>query len=228
MPNILELDQQLTLSLNGSDSLFMDNLMSTVTSTASWTLLLMVLIYIFFKNNSIKEAFLIIGIIGLMIFVADRLCSGLAKPFVARWRPTQNPEIMYLVDTVNGYRGGKYGFFSGHASNTFCVAMFLSWLFRAPRMTVACFFWCTTTTFTRIYLGVHYMGDVVVGAIVGCILGFLFYLLYNHLRANLGTNRLISEQFTPAGYLQSDVDLFLTVMAGNYILLLIVALIRGL
>jgi hypothetical protein len=83
------------------------------------------LLYVIFKNNSWKEGLCILLCIGLMIFVTDRLCSGWCKPTVARWRPTRDPEIMYLIDTVLNYRGGRFGFFSGHASNTFCVATFL-------------------------------------------------------------------------------------------------------
>ncbi len=225
--DIITLDQQATLALNGSSSLFWDNVMLTVTNTFSWSLLIIMLLYIIFKNNSVKESLFILLTIGVMIFVADRFCSGLVKPTVARWRPTQDPMLMYLVDTVNGYRGGRYGFFSGHACNTFCMAMFLSWLFRSTRMTVTLFFWAATTTFTRLYLGVHYLGDVTVGLFVGLFIGFAFYLLYNHLKARFGKARLISEQFTSSGYLRSDIDRFLALVFLNYILVITFAVTLG-
>lgn len=227
MNDILQFDQQATLDLNGSQSLFLDNLMITVTNTFSWTLLIMMLLYVIFKNNSWKESLFILLTIGLMIFVADRICSGYVKPTVARWRPTRDPEIMYLLDTVLNYRGGRFGFFSGHACNTFCMAMFLSWLFRSTRMTLVLFFWSTTTTFTRLYLGVHYLGDVTVGLLAGLTIGFIFYIIYNRLRARFGRVRLISAQFTPTGYLRSDIDKFITVVFLNYILVTTFSVTRG-
>lgn len=224
---LLQFDQQATLALNGSHSLFLDNLMITVTNTFSWSLLMLMLLYVIFKNNSWKDSLCILLTIGLMIFVADRICSGWVKPTVARWRPTRDPEIMYLLDTVLNYRGGRFGFFSGHACNTFCIAMFLSWLFRSTRMTLVLFFWAATTTFTRLYLGVHYLGDVTVGLCVGSLLGIIFYTVYYRLRLLFGKHHLISNQFTSTGYLRSDLDRFMTVIFLNYILIIIFSVTRG-
>ncbi len=125
MHELNELDHQLTLAINGSDSLFWDNLMYTVTNTFSWTLVIITLLIIIFKNNTWKEAVMVYVTIALLIFVADRICSGIVKPMVERWRPTQDPQLMYLVDVVRNYRGGRFGFFSGHACNTMCMAVFL-------------------------------------------------------------------------------------------------------
>lgn len=224
---INEIDQQATLALNGSDSIFWDNLMITVTDTFSWSLVIIALIVILFRNNDIKDSILILLTMGLMIFVADRLCSGLVKPLVARWRPTQDPQIMYLVDVVNGYRGGRFGFFSGHACNTFCMAMFLACLFRSGKVTAVLFFWAASTTFTRLYLGVHYLGDVTVGLIVGMIIGYAFYSLYKIYKKHSRGSRLISSQFTPTGYKKDDMNAFLSVVFFNYICVLIFAIIRG-
>ena len=224
---IEQLDQTITLALNGSTSLFWDNLMICITNTFSWSLVILMLLYIFFHNNTLRDALIILLTIGLMILVADRLCSGLVKPWVARWRPTQNPEIMYLVDIVEGYRGGRFGFFSGHACNTFCMATFLSFLFRYRAVTFTLYFWSFTTTYTRLYLGVHYIGDVTVGFIVGAIIGIIFYLLYNNLRQRFFKAKLISEQFTSTGFLKSDINRFIATVFVNYVLVITVALTRG-
>lgn len=224
---MLELDQQLTLAINGSDSLFWDNVMYTVTNTFSWSVVIIFLLVIIFKNNSVKEAVMIYVTLALLIIVADRICSGIVKPLVERWRPTQDPYIMYLVDVVRGYRGGRFGFFSGHACNTFCVATFLSFLFRSNKVTAALFFWCITTTFTRLYLGVHYLGDITVGLIVGIILGTLFYAIMCRVHLRIGGKRLVSEQFTPTGYMKSDMDLFMSVIFFNYICVVIISMTLG-
>lgn len=223
--DILHLDQQTTLALNGSDSLFWDNVMSTVTSTWSWSLLMLTLLYVIFHNNNLRDGIVILLVAGLMIFVADRLCSGVVKPMVARWRPTRDPQIMYLLDVVNGYRGGSFGFFSGHACNTFSMATFLALLFRHRGMTLTLFFWCITTTFTRLYLGVHYLGDVTVGAIVGTLIGCLFAWLLRKILERISTgSRMSYSGYTSTGYLLSDMNVFLTMIFLNYILVIIVSM----
>lgn len=228
LTHLIHLDQQLTLSLNGSDSLFWDNVMYTVTNTFSWTLVILTLFWVIFKNNKMKEALLVVLFLALLILVADRLCSGWVKPTVARWRPTRDPGLMYMVDVVRGYRGGQFGFFSGHACNTMCVAVFLSCLFRYWKLTLTLLFWSLTTTFTRIYLGVHYVGDVLVGWTVGIFLGLLFYYIYHRFHGRyMDRSRLISDQFTSSGYLVPDLDMLLTIIFGNYILVIIFAMTLG-
>ena len=224
---IQQLDQTITLALNGSDSLFWDNLMICVTNTFSWSLIIIMLLVIIFRNNYVRDGLIILLTIGLMIFVADRLCSGLVKPMVARWRPTQDTEIMFLVDIVEGYRGGRFGFFSGHACNTFSMATFLALLFRYKAVTFTLYFWSATTTFTRLYLGVHYFGDVTVGLIIGCLIGLGFYYLYDWVIKRLHTSRLTSDQFTSTGYKKQDMNLFLAVVYFNYIIVLLVSMARG-
>ena len=227
MNSIIELDHQLTLALNGSDNLLWDKVMYTVTDTISWSLVIVALLVIIFKNNSWKEALLIYVTIALLIIVADRICSGLVKPMVARWRPTQDPQLMYLLDVVRGYRGGRFGFFSGHACNTMCMAVFLSCLFRSPKVTVTLILWSLTTTFTRLYLGVHFLGDVLVGWTVGILLGLLFYNIMQRIHNALWIIRYVSEQFTPSGYLKSDMNSFMTITFFNYICVVIVAMTLG-
>ena len=224
---MLELDRDITLALNGSENLFWDNLMTTVTNTWSWTLVLITMLVVIFKNNDIREFFLILLSMIIMIVVADRLCSGLIKPMVARWRPTQDPEIMYMVDVVNGYRGGRFGFFSGHSCNTFCVATFMALLLRDRLASVVYFLWAATTTYTRIYLGVHYFGDVMVGMLVGCFIGVSFYILYDKLRTRLGTVRITSSKYTATGYQKSDIQTLLAIIFFNYILLVIISICKG-
>ena len=225
MNELNQLDHQLTLAINGSNSLFWDNVMYTVTDTFSWTIVIITLLVIIFKNNTWKEAVMVYLTIALLIFVADRICSGLVKPMVERWRPTQDPQLMYLVDVVREYRGGRFGFFSGHACNTMCMATFLSWLFRYRNVTITLVFWSLSTTFTRIYLGVHHLGDILVGFTIGVILGTLFYFLMSYLMKRFGkSGKMISSSFTPTGYLVDDMHVLLTVIFANYILVTVFAM----
>ena len=123
---LIGFDQELLLNLNGSDSLFWDGFMWLSTNMVTWIPLAVVLLYVIFKNNKIKEALLILGLLAVVVVLADQISSGFCKPFFARYRPTQDPVLMYLTDIVNGYRGGRYGFISSHAANTFAVAIFIS------------------------------------------------------------------------------------------------------
>ena len=224
---MLELDRYITLALNGSDNIFMDNLMMTITNTWSWTLVIITLLYVIFKNKGVYEFLLILFAMILMITVADRLCSGLIKPLVARWRPTQDPQIMYLVDVVDGYRGGRFGFFSGHACNTFCMATFMSMLFRHHKLSFILFIWALSTTYTRIYLGVHYVGDVTVGMLVGMLIGLAFYMIYDKISYRFGLSRFSSSQLTVTGYYKTDMNLLMTIIFLNYILVVIFSMFRG-
>jgi undecaprenyl-diphosphatase len=90
--------------------------------------------------------------------------------------PQIEPEIEQLVHSVNDYKGGQYGFFSAHASTNFAIAIFLIFLFRGRYrwMIPVLLVWASIMAYSRIYLGVHYPGDILAGLIVGGILGCLF------------------------------------------------------
>jgi undecaprenyl-diphosphatase len=107
------------------------------------------------------------------------------KPFFGRLRPSHEPELEGLLHLVDGYRGGLYGFASSHAANTFGVAIFI-WLSlrKHYRWIGVIFIWAILMSYTRIYLGVHYPTDILVGAIIGSLCGLLsakssFWLLKN-------------------------------------------------
>jgi undecaprenyl-diphosphatase len=115
---------------------------------------------------------------GLCVFLAGGLDDMLVKPTVARWRPTHDPEIGSLVDVANGYRGGNYGFFSAHAANTFSIAVFFSLLIRQRMLTFFLVGWSLLNCYTRLYLGVHYPGDITIGLLWGGFVGWFVHWLY--------------------------------------------------
>ena len=124
------MDQAITLLLNGSSSLYLDGIAWTATQTTTWLPLAIVLLYVVIQANDLRGILRIIICISLCIALADQVASSVFKPLVARWRPTHDPYIMYMVDIVRGYRGGNYGFFSSHAANTMAVATFVTLLMR--------------------------------------------------------------------------------------------------
>ena len=179
MEELIHFDKQLLLWLNGSDSLFLDSLVTTLTNAKTWIPLYLALFYVVLKSNrSVSRVLMVLAAAGVCVLLAGTIDDTIVKPLVARWRPGRDPEIGLLVDTVDGYRGGRYGFFSAHASNTFSIALFFSLLMRQRLLTVALVCWSLVNCWTRLYLGVHYPGDILVGLIWGSLVGYGVYRLY--------------------------------------------------
>lgn len=222
---LIEFDKQLLLWFNGSDSLFLDGMAKTLTTASTWIPLYVGLLYLVIKNNdNVQKILLIVAAAGLCVFLAGSLNDLLIKPWVCRWRPSRDPEIAMLVDTVNGYRGGDYGFFSSHAANTFSIAIFFTLLIRSKTLSVALILWSLVNCWTRLYLGVHFPGDILCGLLWGAIGASLAYLLYHRLRLRLTVSRrLVSSQYTSTGYLHSDVNIVVAVLVFT----LVYALLRA-
>lgn len=182
-----QIDKQILLYLNGMHTPFFDYLMWYVSKTATWSLMLVVLLYLLFKDNWRSAVVVVIGI-ALTITFADQIASGILKGTVERFRPTHSPEIGDLVQIVRGYRGGLYGFVSSHAANTIGVSMFLTLLFRNRTLSVTLFVWAIFVSYSRIYLGVHYLGDILGGACVGLFSGLVVFVIYKWLKKTSKVN----------------------------------------
>lgn len=172
------LDTQITLWFNGSDSLFVDTVAWYATKTSTWIPLGVLLLFVLIRMKNWKNALLFIISIGVAIALADQIASGIFKPLVARLRPSHNPDLEGIIDLVNGYRGGRYGFFSSHAANTCAIAVYLSLLFQNKFFTSVICSWTLLNCWTRLYLGVHYVTDILTGLICGALIGYLVYRLY--------------------------------------------------
>ena len=171
------IDTQVLLFVNGHNSPFWDSVMWQISGKYLWLpLYLGLLAYIIYKYQ--KQSWIILISIALVILMSDQIASHLIKNLAERLRPTHNLAIKDLIHVVNGYTGGKYGFVSSHASNTFGLAIFLTLLFKKKWFGYCIMLWAAIVSFSRIYLGVHYPGDILGGAIVGLFSGiFVFGLL---------------------------------------------------
>ncbi len=173
------IDQSLTLMLNGSQCVYLDQLALIATKTATWLPLALVLLYVLVRHNNLVTLAWTVLAIALAILLADQVASSIFKPLIARYRPAQDPSFMYAVDVVNGYRGGLYGFFSSHAANTFAVATFVTLLIRNRALALWLLSWCLVNCWSRVYLGVHYIGDLLTGALWGIFVGWAIYKLWH-------------------------------------------------
>lgn len=226
---LIETDRLATLSINGSDSLYWDGVACVFTSFITWIPLAIIAIYVLLRNVKSKRIVLVLFLVALTVLLCDQLSSSVAKPMFHRLRPTRDPYMLDLVDTVGGYRGGYFGFFSGHAANSFGMAALLAWFVKDKWFTVSVFLWAIINSLTRTYLGVHFAGDIIAGAIAGCIVGSMVYLIYHIvtrkdvLRRSFHDSNLI---YTKSGFLRSDVLAFQCVLYATYSVILIVACIK--
>lgn len=206
---IIDFDKQLLLLLNGSESLFLDSVVLTLTNAWTWVPLYISLLIVVIKNSeSTLKILLILASAGLCVLFTGAVDDTIVKPLVGRWRPTRDPEIGLLVDIVDGYRGGDYGFFSAHASNTFSIAIFFCWLVRSRLLSVALVLWSLTNCWTRLYLGVHFPGDILVGLCWGGLVGTGVYFLYRYCVAKWAwTTAYTSQAYTKTGFIREDADM---------------------
>lgn len=181
---ILELDAALLLFFNHLNNPLFDFIFYWISYKWLWVPFYGYLAWFLFKRKR-EHFYLLLVLVAVLITMSDQISSSIIKDSVMRLRPCHDPLIASEIHTVYGYCGGKYGFVSSHAANSFAIATFLIVLFRQryPALSRVLIIWAATVSFSRIYLGVHYPGDIIGGALLGSILGiamgktFRFYMI---------------------------------------------------
>lgn len=175
---LIDIDVKLFLFLNSINSPFFDSIMWTISATSTWIpLYLIILAYLFIKNKW-KIALLMFLAIVLSVGLADLISTECFKKVFLRLRPSHNEAINGMIHFVNEYRGGRYGFVSSHAANSFAIAGITSMFVKNRNFTIFIFLWASVVSYSRIYLGVHYPTDIFCGAILGYTISLLAFQLY--------------------------------------------------
>ena len=173
MHEIIQEDRQLFLFLNNLGSKPFDQFWILISETWIWVPLYAIFLYFLYKTFKLKSLIFILIFIALGVTVSDQL-AGIFKTGIARLRPCHDPTLNNLMRSVKC--GGMLGFYSSHASNTFFIVTFLSRLLykKYKLLPYFLFFWAIVVSYSRIYLGVHFPFDVLMGAAMGYLLGGLF------------------------------------------------------
>lgn len=161
------MDTMVFLTVNNHHNAYFDSVMWLVSGKLIWVPMYVSLFFVLLKNYSYKVVFAILLAIGVVILFTDSFTAQVIRPWVCRLRPSNldNP-MSSMVHIVDGYRGGAYGFPSNHASNTWGLAFFITFLFRRYKLTFFFFLWALLVCYSRMYLGVHYFGDLLIGALL--------------------------------------------------------------
>lgn len=214
-PPLLPYEVDILMWINGHHSPMLDALMYMISNPPAWMPVVAVLLYYLFDRKPWQEALLLLLCVGLCVLCCDQLSSGFAKPYFARPRPTHTEGLADQLHIVYGYMGRMYGFFSGHASNFTAVGVLLCRVVRSRSLSWMTALLVILVMYSRMYQGVHYLSDILVGAGVGLFVGWSMSLLYGYLRRYLSPlSRIGSQQVYAQGlnYLMLALYAFLPIL----------------
>jgi len=180
--NLMELDRKLFLELNHWASSGLDPVMLFLSSPVPWLLFILALVLIMRfgpDRLDLKKSLIILISIGITWILSDLVSVHLFKDLFERLRPCHEPSLSGLVRLAAESCGGPYGFVSTHASNSFSLALLSALLLKRKWFTISIFIWALMVSYSRIYLGVHYPGDVLGGMLLGLLIGLVVYLVLN-------------------------------------------------
>ena len=179
MNTLSNIDSDLFLFLNGLHIDWMDKVMILITQMWVWIPLYLLLIYWIVKQYG-KRCWWLFLAVGLVVLCSDQLSAHVCKPLFHRLRPCFNADLQGLIHLPKGMAGGKYGFVSSHAANTFAIATFLTGALCKNRkwIGIVLYLWAFISSYSRIYLGFHYPGDILCGALLGILIGLILWKIF--------------------------------------------------
>lgn len=179
MNKLVTLDHQITIFLNQLGSEQMDAFWLWITEASSWYWMYGACILLFFILDR-AWGFVALAATLITFGLSDWISVHAFKDVFERLRPCHQEGVMEYIRLVPEGCGGSFGFVSSHAANTFGLAVFFSRYFK-PYVSWAPYFfgvYCVLNAASRVYLGVHYFGDVLGGAILGTLIGSMMWYAY--------------------------------------------------
>jgi undecaprenyl-diphosphatase len=179
MEYLNQLDTQLFMLINGSHNAFFDPIMFWLSDKLIWIPMYLLIIFLMIRRYKIRGVLMLL-FIGITIVLSDQMASGFLKNTVQRLRPSHEPSLVGLIYLSKAGPGGLYGFASSHAANCFGLATFIYFTFdnKFKLLKYWLIVWAALVSYSRIYNGVHYPGDVLVGSIIGIFFGYLMAKAY--------------------------------------------------
>ena len=177
---LIELDKELLLAINGWNSSFFDPIMVFITSKWSGIPIYIALLYMIFRKRDTKTAILMVAAVLLTFALTDQLAVHLFKNTIERFRPGWDPTTEHLIRMLE-HKGGKYGFISNHAANFFGLAVISSGILKKKWYTIFIFCWSVAVAYSRVYVGKHFPGDVICGAMFGALVGWGVLELFRYI-----------------------------------------------
>ena len=173
MEEIILEDKQAMIFLNNLGSSTFDPFWILVSEKWFWIPLYVIFLYFLYKNFNKKSLFYILLFVALGITASDQI-ANIFKFGFERLRPCHDPSLEGLLREVKC--GGKFGFYSAHSSNSFFVATYLTMLLgkKIKQLPYFLFIWAAIVAYSRVYLGMHFPGDIIIGAIMGILLALFF------------------------------------------------------
>ena len=173
---IRDIDRSIFTQINSFHNDFLDFIMWNASGVYIWIPLYLYILYLIFKTD--KKQLIITSILMILsVAMANTIASEVLKPLIHRLRPSYVPELADVIHIVKGYKGGTYGFASSHAANSAAIAVWAIYSIRKFWFRITIIAWVCLISYSRIYLGVHYPGDVLAGLLIGIISSILIIII---------------------------------------------------